>query len=154
MCDSGLYVDSSLEVPGERGCFTSCRYERGSIIERISLEDALPHLIHIDEYLLLSNDDEAKYGYRYAGDMILYRRNERIVSDYMNHSKNCNVVIYLGYTIALRAIRSGEEILADYRFLMHEKFKMDCGSYCVEGLPAREAELEFLRICTDLGVRS
>ncbi|HEY1405713.1 MAG TPA: hypothetical protein VF857_03805, partial [Spirochaetota bacterium] len=63
-----------------------------------------------------------------------------------------NVVIYMGYTIALRGIASGEEILADYRFLMHESFTMDCGVYNVGGLSAKDAEREFLRLLNDLDI--
>ena len=50
----------------------------------------------------------------------------------------------------MRDIMPGEEILADYRFLMHERFEMDCGSYSVKGLPAAEADREFLKICAEL----
>ena len=145
-----FYVGESREVPGESGCFTSRRWERGEILERITLDEALPNLMHIENYIPISGGESAKYGYRYAGDMIHFSPERRIVTDFINHSRTPNVVIYMGYTIALRTIESGEEILADYRFLMHEHFTMDCGVYSVGGLSAADAEREFLHLVDDL----
>jgi hypothetical protein len=147
-----FFVDSSREVPGEKGCFTSRGWERGEILERITLDDALPNLMHVDNYIPISAGESAKYGYRYAGDLIHYSPERRIVTDFINHSRKPNVVIYMGYTIALRNIAPGEEILADYRFLMHSRFKMDCGVYSVEGMNAAEADREFVRVLHDLDV--
>ncbi len=149
-----FYMGDSREVPGEQGCYTSRHWERGEILERISLDEALPNLMHIENYIPISGGESAKYGYRYSGNLIHFSPERRLVTDFINHSRKPNVVIYMGYTIALRAIEPGEEILADYRFLMHESFTMDCGIYSVGGLPAAEAEREFLHLMTELGVNN
>jgi hypothetical protein len=150
--ESPLFFYSSLsnEVPGEQGCFTSKNWLKGEILEFIPIQQVLSNIIHIDDFLAHGDQPTAKYGYRYSGDLVHYSSDKRIVTDYINHSKNPNVLIYQGITIALRDISAGEELLADYRFLMHEKFTMDCGEYCVSGLNAIEADREFCRMLAEL----
>jgi hypothetical protein len=145
-------VNESIEVPGEKGCFAGRCWSKGEILEFISPQKAQPNLMHINLYLPFSENENAKYGYRYKGDMVHFSSDKRIITDYINHSNNPNVVIYRGYTIALCDIEQGQEILADYRFLMHEKFTMDCGSYAVTGFPAHEAESLFWQCVDELGI--
>jgi SET domain-containing protein len=150
--ESPLFFYSSLsnEVPGEQGCFTSKKWKKGEILEYIPLQQVLGNIIHIDEFMAHSENQSAKYGYRYSGDLVHYSAEKRLVTDYINHSQNPNVLIYMGITIAIRDISVNEELLADYRFLMHEKFTMDCGEYCVSGLKAQEADREFSRMLAEL----
>jgi hypothetical protein len=56
----------------------------------------------------------------------------------------------MGRTYALRDISADEELLADYRFLMHERFSMDCGTYTVKGFSAAEADREYIRAVSQL----
>ena len=145
-----FYSSLSKEVSGEQGCFTSKSWRKGEILEYIPLEKVLENIIHIDEFMAHSKHPSAKYGYRYSGDLVHFHSEKRLVTDYINHSKTPNVLIYMGITIALKDISAGEELLADYRFLMHEKFTMDCGEYCVSGFNAFDADREFSRILIEL----
>ena len=148
--DTMFCVAESKEVSGEKGCFTNRPWKKGEILERILLADVLKDIIHIDDFMPLSDLESSKYCYRFSGDLVHFCQNKRIVTDYINHSKSPNVLIYMGCTIALRDIVPGEEILADYRFLMHERFDMDCGSYSVKGFSAAEADREFIKACSEL----
>jgi len=145
-----FYSSLSKEVSGEKGCFTSKSWNKGEILEYIPLERVLLNIVHIDKFVAQSEHPSAKYGYRYSGDLVHYSSETRIVTDFINHSQNPNVLIYMGITIALRDISADEEILADYRFLMHEKFTMDCGEYYVSGLNALDADREFCRMLAEL----
>ena len=145
-----FYESESLEVPGEKGCFTTRAWNRGDVLERIVLDDVLHNILHIDDFMDLSEHPTAKYCYRFSGDLVHYSQEKRLITDYINHSQKPNVIIYMGCTIALSQISPGDEILADYRFLMHERFEMDCGAYSVKGFAAKDADREFLRVCADL----
>ena len=152
--NSPFYVGESKEVPGEKGCFSGRAWKKGEVLERILIEDVLRNIMHVDEFMPLSEHESSRYCYRFSGDLLHFSRKDRLVTDYINHSNSPNVLIYMGCTIAMRDILPGEEILADYRFLMHERFEMDCGSYSVRGLPAAEADREFLRMCAEISASS
>jgi hypothetical protein len=149
-----FYSAESKEVPGEQGCYTLRSWKKGEILERISLDDVLHNIMHIDDFMILADHPSSKYGYRFSGDLVHFSPEIRLITDYINHSQNPNVLIYMGCTIAMRDISPDEEILADYRFLMHEQFEMDCGSYAVRGLSSKEADAEFLRVCSELKEKS
>ena len=148
--DSSFFVSESKEVPGENGCFTSKAWKKGEVLERILIDRVLSNIMHIDQFMPLSEHESSRYCYRFSGDLVHFSPVDRLITDYINHGNHPNVLIYMGCTIALRDIMPGEEILADYRFLMHERFEMDCGSYSVKGLPAAEADKEFLKVCAEL----
>ncbi|MGL4369486.1 MAG: SET domain-containing protein-lysine N-methyltransferase [Spirochaetota bacterium] len=148
--ESFFYDAESKEVPGEKGCYTSRAWNKGDVLERIVLDNVLHNIMHIDDFIPLSGKETSKYCYRFSGDLVHYSQEKRLITDYINHSNCPNVLIYMGCTLALRDISPGEEILADYRFLMHECFEMDCGGYSVRGLPGADADREFLRMCAEL----
>ena len=152
--NSQFYVAESKEVPGEKGCFSGRAWKKGEVLERILIEDVLRNIMHVDEFMPLSEHESSRYCYRFSGDLLHFSSKDRLVTDYINHSNFPNVLIYMGCTMAMRDIMPGEEILADYRFLMHERFEMDCGSYSVRGLPAAEADREFLRMCAEISASS
>jgi SET domain-containing protein len=143
-------VAESKEVPGEQGCYTRKEWKRGEVLERILIDDVLHNIMHIDDFMPQADHESSKYCYRFSGDLVHFSPINRLLTDYINHSQKPNVVIYMGCTIAMRDIFPGEEILADYRFLMHERFEMDCGSFSVKGLPAADADREFLRMCAEI----
>jgi SET domain-containing protein len=148
--EKSFYVSSSKEVPGEQGCFLTSSCKKGAVLEFIPLERALPHLLHIDEFMDFCDHDLSRFCYRYSGDLVYFSANTRLDTDYINHSQNPNVLIYMGLTIALRDINAEEEILADYRFLMHERFTMLCGDYSVKGFSAQQADKEFILVAAEL----
>lgn len=145
-----FYVSSSKEVQGEQGCFLASSCRKGEVLELIPLEKALPHLLHIDEFMDFCDHDLSRFCYRYSGDLVFFSADTRLDTDFINHSKTPNVLIYMGMTIALRDIHAEEEILADYRFLMHERFTMLCGDYSVKGFSSQQADKEFIRAAAEL----
>lgn len=148
--DSLFYASASKEVPGEQGCFLAKPCKKGTILETIPFEQAFLNLIHIDEFMTFCEHPLSRFCYRYSGDILHFNSGQRLITDYINHSQNPNLLIYLGQTYALRDISADEELLADYRFLMHERFSMDCGSFTVKGFSAAEADREFIRAVTEL----
>jgi SET domain-containing protein len=145
-----FYVSLSKEVSGEQGCFLALPCKKGTVLEYIPLEKAFPHLLHIDEFMDFCDHDLSRFCYRYSGDLVHFSANIRLDTDYINHSQTPNVLIYMGMTIALRDIGAEEEILADYRFLMHERFTMLCGDYSVKGYSAQQADKEFIHLAAEL----
>jgi hypothetical protein len=148
--DSVFYVSASKEVPGEQGCFLAKPCKKGTVLESISFEQALPNLIHIDKFMTFCEHPLSRFCYRYSGDILHFNSEQRLVTDYINHSQNPNLLIYLGQTYALRDISADEELCADYRFLMHERFSMDCGSFTIQGFSAADADKEFVRATSEL----
>jgi SET domain len=63
-----------------------------------------------------------------AGHIVCFRSDMQ-VTDFLNHSRDANVVLHCGIGFALRDIQAGEELTANYRYVLlpHEELATNDG---------------------------
>jgi SET domain-containing protein len=64
-------------------------------------------------------------GVRYVADYFLYTDANPRYENYINHSFSPNILYHCGVCFALRDINSGDELTADYTYLLSETDDMD-----------------------------
>lgn len=113
-------VKKSLIEGAGMGLFTRKAFKKGQIV-LIWTFDA--NYITEDEYNKKQSAGDimmVKTGARYIGGVFLYTDTKDRYENYINHSKDANILYHCGICFALRDIEVGEELYVDYRYVLSE----------------------------------
>jgi hypothetical protein len=136
--DRTMFIDAEVR-PSKifgKGLFATSDVRRGTVICSFSSDATI---ITEDRYLEAIKSNEpliVRTGTRYIGKYFTHTHDPDTPLNFFNHSFEPNLLCHCGVVIALRDIRTGEELTVDYRTLIDDT---DIGVYndAVTGQPIR-----------------